>query len=102
MLLLWGDDSEDAMPRKHSKEADVIAALKFPTGSAERKVAWHKLRLWGNYHHNMTVMDVGKGNLVVARKPNGSSRTIAADDFHKAACTEETRMLTSRRQNPSR
>ncbi|CAB4023565.1 SCAN domain-containing 3-like [Paramuricea clavata] len=88
MLLLWGDDSEDAMPQKHSKEADVIAALKFPTRSAERKVAWHKLRLWGNYH-NMTVMDVGEGNLVVARKSNGSGHTIAADDFHKAARTEE-------------
>ena len=34
-------------------------------------------------------MDVGEGTLVVTRKPNGSGRTIAAGDFHKAACTEE-------------
>ena len=93
------------MSRKHSKEADVIAALKFPAGSAERKNVWHKLRSRGNYHHNMTVMDVGEGSLVVARKPNQSGRAIVADDFlpcrfcrgfyrrqelwkHTAACTE--------------
>ena len=54
----------------HSKEEDIAAALRFPSGSVERKELWHKLRSLGNCHHNITVMDVGKGELSVARKPN--------------------------------
>ena len=69
------------MMRKHATEKEVITALSFPNGSSSRKAAWHKLRSRGNYHHNMTVMDVGKGNLIVARKPNQSGRNVGSDDF---------------------
>ena len=56
------------MTRRHPTEKDVVAS-------------WHKLRSRGNYHHNMTVMDVGKGNIIVARKPNQSGRNIDTEDF---------------------
>ena len=69
------------MTRRHPTEKDVVAALSHPSGSANRKAAWHKLRSRGNYHHNMTVMDVGKGNIIVARKPNKSGRDIDTEDF---------------------
>ena len=52
------------MTRRHAMEKEVVTALSFPNGSAEMKSAWHKLRSRGNYHHNMTVMDVGKGNIM--------------------------------------
>ena len=61
---------------KHATEKEVITALSFPNGSSSRKAAWHKLRSRGNYHHNMTFMDVGKSNLIVARKPNQSGRNL--------------------------
>ena len=66
---------------KHATEKEVITALSFPNGSSSRKAAWHKLRSRGNYHHNMTFMDVGKSNLIVARKPNQSGRNVGSDDF---------------------
>ena len=69
------------MTCRHPKEEDVIAAMKFPSGSAQRKELWHKIRSRGNFHHNMTVMDVGEGALIVARKPNQSGRAFAAQDF---------------------
>ena len=60
----------------------IAAALRFPSRSVERKELWHKLRSRGNYNHNMTVMDVGKSELIVARKPNQiSGHTFAAQDF---------------------
>ena len=67
--------------RKHRTEKEVITFLSFPNGSSSRKAAWHKLRSHGNYHHNITVMDVGKGNLIVAQKPNQSDRNVGSDDF---------------------
>ena len=70
------------MTRKHPKEEEVAAALTFASGSAERKAAWHKLRSRGNYHHNMTVMDIGEGKFIVARKPNQrSDRDVGVNDF---------------------
>ena len=67
--------------RKHATEKEVITALSFLNGSSSRKAAWHKLRSRRNYHHNMTVMDVGKGNLIVAQKLNQSDLNVGSDDF---------------------
>ena len=69
------------MTRRHATENEVVPALSFPNGSAQRKSAWHKLRSRCNYHHNMTVMDVGKGKIIVARKPNQSGKEVNKDDF---------------------
>ena len=70
------------MTRHHPKEEEVAVALSYPSGSTERKAAWHKLRSRGNYHHNMTVMDVGEGDFIVARKPNQSlARDVTVKDF---------------------
>ena len=69
------------MSRNHPKEEHVVAALRFPSGSTERKAMWHKLRSQGNYHHNMTVMDIGQGELIVARKPNFSGHTHSLNEF---------------------
>ena len=69
------------MSRNHPKEEHVVAALRFPSGSTERKAMWHKLRSQGNYHHNMTVMDIDQGELIVARKPNFSGHTHSPNEF---------------------
>jgi hypothetical protein len=69
------------MSRNHPKEEHIVAALRFPSGSTERKAVWHKLRSQGNYHHNMTVMDIGQGELIVARKPNFSGHAHSPNEF---------------------
>ena len=70
------------IPRHHPKEEDAAVALSYPSGSAKRKAAWHKLTSRGNYHHNMTVMDIGEGDFIVARKPNQSlAHEITVKDF---------------------
>ena len=69
------------MTRHHPKKEDVAVALSCPSGSAERKAVWHKLRSRGNFHHNMTVMDIGEGDFIVARKPNQSlARNVTVKD----------------------
>ena len=67
--------------RKHQTEKEVISFLSFPIESSSRMVAWGKLRSRRNYHYNMTMMDVGKGNLIVAWKQNQSGTNVAYDDF---------------------
>ena len=69
------------MTHRHATGKEVVTALSFRNGSAERKSAGHKLRSHGNYHHNMTVMDVGKGNIIVTRKPNQSGKDVNSNDF---------------------
>ena len=58
---------------KHQSEREVAIALSFNKGSTERKKHLEKLRLLGNYHHNLTVLETGKGELIVMRRPSSSS-----------------------------
>lgn len=60
----------------------MAAALLLKKGSEERKKVLDKLRLKGNYHHNMNVLETGEGDLIVVRRPNAASaQTCKAVDF---------------------
>ena len=60
--------------QKHESEREVMIALSFNKGSPNRKKHLEKLRLLGNYHHNLTVLEVGKGELMVSRRPSTTKR----------------------------
>lgn len=66
---------------KHQSEREVAIALSFNKGSTERKSHLEKLRLLGNYHHNLTVLETGKGELIVMRRPSSSNQKSRAEDF---------------------
>lgn len=53
----------------HKNETEVAKAFAFKTGSKERKKALEKLRLQGNYHHNLRVLESKRGQLIVMRRP---------------------------------
>ena len=40
-----------------------------------------KLRLLGNYHHNLTALETGKGELIVMRRPSSSGEKSSPEDF---------------------
>ena len=65
---------------KHMAEKEVAIALSFNKGSPSRKKHLEKLRLLGNYHHNLTVMETGKGELIVYRRPT-SGKGCNPSDF---------------------
>ena len=83
MLLLWGTISSKIARHysfKHKNECDVKVAVEFPIGSKEKKRHLEKLRLLGNYHHNMSVLETGEGDLIVIRRPS-PGEACTADDF---------------------
>ena len=41
----------------HKDEAEVAEAFAYPRGSKDRKKALEKLRLRGNFHHNLRVLE---------------------------------------------
>ncbi|XP_067038855.1 uncharacterized protein [Acropora muricata] len=56
--------------RRHKEEPSVAAAMKMKAGSDEQILAFEKIRLTGDYHHNCNVLAVGEGELIVVRKPS--------------------------------
>jgi hypothetical protein len=52
---------------KHKEEKEVAVALSFRKKSKERKKELTRLRLKGDYHHNMNMLETGEGELVVVR-----------------------------------
>ena len=66
---------------KHQSEREVAVALSFSKGSTERKRHLEKLRLLGKYHHNLTVLETGKGELIVMKRPSSSSEKSSPEDF---------------------
>jgi hypothetical protein len=58
----------------------VAVAMSFNKGSPERAKQFEKLRLLGNYHHNMKVLEIGEGELIVMRRPT-KGESCDADDF---------------------
>ena len=44
--------------------------MKLKAGSDEQILAFEKIRLTGDYHHNCNVLAVGEGELIVVRKPS--------------------------------
>lgn len=56
--------------RHHKEELSVAAAMKLKDGSDAQILAFEKIRLLGDYHHNCNVLAVGEGELIVVRKPS--------------------------------
>ena len=68
----------------HSNQMDVAKALSFPKGSKERKIQLDYLRKKGNYAHNATVLETGKGQLVPCKRPPKQAQGV--DFMHCAFC----------------
>lgn len=79
MLLLWKSLRQN-YTRKHQNESEVTIAQKLKIGSPERKKQLDKLRLLGDYHHNMSVLETGDGELIVVRRP-GPGEICSVEDF---------------------
>ncbi|XP_068692751.1 uncharacterized protein [Montipora foliosa] len=56
--------------RRHKEEPSVAAAMKMKEGSDEQILAFEKIRLLGDYHHNCNVLALGEGELIVVRNPS--------------------------------
>ncbi|XP_049327921.1 uncharacterized protein LOC125787558 [Astyanax mexicanus] len=68
----------------HKNESDVAKALSFSKGSSERKKQLDYIRNKGNYIHNATVMESGKGKLVPFKRPPKDEQ--GNDFMHCAYC----------------
>jgi hypothetical protein len=64
----------------HKDEAEVAEAFAYPRGSKDRKSALEKLRLRGNFHHNLRVLECKSGQLIVMRRP-GEEEDCSQDDY---------------------
>ena len=64
----------------HAKEKEVAKALKFRKNSNDRKKELERLRLLGNYQHNLRVLETKCGQLIVVRRPS-KSEEINGKDF---------------------
>ena len=64
----------------HKDKSEVVEAFAHPLGSKERKKAIEKLRLQGNFHHNLRVLESKSGQLIVFRRP-GEGEECSRDDF---------------------
>lgn len=68
----------------HQNKTDVAKAFSFSKGSKERKKLLEYIRNKGNYAHNVTVMESGKGQLVPCKRP--SKQTQGGDFMHCTYC----------------
>lgn len=72
------------LERAHEDKSDVARALSFRKGSKERKRQLDYIRNKGNYAHNASVMQSGKGELVpFKRLPNEAQ---GKDFMHRGYC----------------
>ncbi|XP_055955463.1 uncharacterized protein LOC126816141 isoform X1 [Patella vulgata] len=67
------------LTRKHSKEIEVQKLLSFPKGSSKRLEEAKKLKHLGNYQHNIGVLENGKGELLVAKRPKRRQVSAVSD-----------------------
>lgn len=72
------------LERAHESKSDVAKALSFPKGSKERKKQLNYIRNRGNYAHNASVMESGKGQLVPFKRPPKDAQ--GSDFMHCAYC----------------
>lgn len=68
----------------HQNKMDVAKAFSFPKGSKERKKLLEYIRNKGNFAHNATVIESGKGQLVPRKRPSKQSQ--GSDFMHFAYC----------------
>ncbi|XP_028418000.1 uncharacterized protein LOC114542728 [Dendronephthya gigantea] len=66
---------------RHKDEADVVSALTYTKNSVNRKKALTKLRLQGDYHHNMNTLETGEGELIIVRRPGQDEKKCDIHDF---------------------
>ncbi|XP_054874448.1 uncharacterized protein LOC118470783 isoform X2 [Amphiprion ocellaris] len=72
------------LERAHKDKSDVAKALSFPKGSKKRHALLDYIRNKGNFAHNASVMESGKGELVPFRRP---TKEAQGNDFmHCAYC----------------
>ncbi|KAM7402851.1 hypothetical protein PAMA_003664 [Pampus argenteus] len=57
------------LERAHENKSDVAKALSFPKGSKESRKQLDYIRNRGNFAHNAAVMESGKGELVLFKRP---------------------------------
>lgn len=62
------------LERAHEDKSDVARALSFRKGSKERKRQLDYIQNKGNYAHNASVMQSGKGELVPFKRPPNDSQ----------------------------
>ena len=72
--------------QQHEREREVRIALSFHKGSPNRKKQLEKLRLLGNYHHNLRVLQSKQGELIVSRRPSTSKRCNPNDFLPCSHC----------------
>ena len=72
--------------QQHDREREVRIALSFPKGSPNRKKHLEKLRLLGNYHHNLRVLQSKQGELIVSRRPSTSNKCNPNDFLPCSHC----------------
>ena len=65
---------------RHKGEDEVRQALSYNKKSCERKKSLGKLRLKGDYHHNMKMLETGEEDLIVVRRP-GEGESCSIHDF---------------------
>ncbi len=66
----------------HLEEEDVKVAVnreKHARAGNKRTLDFEKLRLKGNFYHNMTVINTGEGNLIVLHNPPHGQESKASD-----------------------
>ena len=56
----------------HFDEAEVKKALAYKANDSNRKKQFEKLCRMGNFNHNMTVLELKKGELKVVRRPSAN------------------------------
>ena len=66
--------------RHHVEKSEVAEGFAYPRGSKECKKALEKLRLNGDFHHNLRVLKRKSGQLIVMRRP-GEKDTCSQDDL---------------------
>ena len=53
----------------HSKETEITEALMYAKWSKERRILFESITRRGDYVNNMKVLQLGKENLILSRKP---------------------------------
>ena len=56
--------------RRHNGEPKVVEALALNRRSEEQILAFERIRLMGDHHHNCYVLALGEGELTVVRNPS--------------------------------
>ena len=64
----------------HMNESEVARIFSMKNGSLERKRELDRLRLLGNFHHNINVLSTKTGELILMRRPS-TAEQLAPENF---------------------